>query len=66
MDNEVVVFGDFELDLGRRRELRKNGQQVPLTTGEFAVYEGLCPPSACAAVSRQTDGNGPRPRVRSF
>ena len=33
LENEVVVVGDFELDLGRR-ELRKNVQPVPLTTGE--------------------------------
>ena len=40
LENEVVVFGDFELDLGRR-ELRKNGQPVPLTTGEFAVMKAF-------------------------
>ncbi|MDO4938174.1 MAG: response regulator, partial [Sutterellaceae bacterium] len=32
MENEVVSFGEFELDLGRR-ELRKNGTPVALTTG---------------------------------
>ena len=36
----MVVFGDFELDLGRR-ELRKNGKPVPLTTGEFAVMKAF-------------------------
>ena len=36
MENEVVKFGDFELDLGTR-VLKKNGEIVPLTTGEFAV-----------------------------
>lgn len=40
MENEVVVFGDFELDLGRR-ELRRNGEIVQLTTGEFAVLKAF-------------------------
>ena len=33
MENEVVKFGDFELDLGTR-VLKKNGEIVPLTTGD--------------------------------
>lgn len=40
MDNEVVKFGDFELDLGTR-VLKKNGEIVPLTTGEFAVLKAF-------------------------
>lgn len=40
MENEVVKFGDFELDLGTR-VLRKNGEIVPLTTGEFAVLKAF-------------------------
>ncbi|MCF0253341.1 MAG: two-component system response regulator OmpR [Duodenibacillus sp.] len=40
MDNEVVHFGEFTLDLGRR-ELSKNGAPVPLTTGEFAVMKAF-------------------------
>ena len=40
MENEVVKFGDFELDLGTR-VLKKNGEIVPLTTGEFAVLEAF-------------------------
>ena len=40
MENEVVKFGDFELDLGTR-VLKKNGEIVPLTTGEFAVLKAL-------------------------
>ena len=40
LDKEVVVFGEFELDLGRR-ELRKNGETVSLTTGEFAVLKAF-------------------------
>lgn len=39
-DNEVVKFGDFELDLGTR-VLKKNGEPVPLTTGEFAVLKAF-------------------------
>lgn len=40
MKNEVVKFGDFELDLGTR-VLKKNGEIVPLTTGEFAVLKAF-------------------------
>lgn len=40
MENEVVKFGDFELDLGTR-VLKKNGKIVPLTTGEFAVLKAF-------------------------
>lgn len=37
---EVVRFGPFELDLGRRL-LMKNGQEVGLTTGEFSMLKVL-------------------------
>ena len=40
MENEMVKFGDFELDLGTR-VLKKNGEIVPLTTGEFAVLKAF-------------------------
>lgn len=40
MTDEVVKFGEFELDLGTR-VLRKNGDPVPLTTGEFAVLKAF-------------------------
>ena len=40
LENEVVRFGDFELDLGTR-VLKKNGEVVPLTTGEFAVLKAF-------------------------
>ena len=40
MENEVVKFGDFELDLGTR-VLKKNGEIVQLTTGEFAVLKAF-------------------------
>lgn len=40
MENEVVKFGDFELGLGTR-VLKKNGEIVPLTTGEFAVLKAF-------------------------
>ena len=40
MENEVVQFGDFERDLGTR-VLKKNGEIVPLTTGEFAVLKAF-------------------------
>lgn len=40
MIDEVVKFGEFELDLGTR-VLRKKGEPVPLTTGEFAVLKAF-------------------------
>lgn len=40
MTDEVVKFGEFELDLGTR-VLRKNGEPIPLTTGEFAVLKAF-------------------------
>ena len=40
MTDEVVKFGEFELDLGTR-VLRKNGEPVSLTTGEFAVLKAF-------------------------
>lgn len=39
-EDETVVFGEFELDLGTR-SLRKNGEPVTLTTGEFAVLKAF-------------------------
>jgi two-component system phosphate regulon response regulator OmpR len=39
-DNEVVSFGPFAFDLGART-LRKNGEELPLTTGEFAMLKAL-------------------------
>ena len=35
-----VSFGEFVLDLGQRT-LRKNGTELPLTTGEFAMLKAL-------------------------
>lgn len=37
---EVVVFGPFEFDVAARRLLR-DGQPVPLTTGEFSMLKAL-------------------------
>jgi two-component system phosphate regulon response regulator OmpR len=39
-DKEVITFGEFSLDLGVRA-LSKNGQDIPLTTGEFAMLKAL-------------------------
>jgi len=39
-EQEVVRFGAFELDLGRRT-LQKNGIDLGLTTGEFAMLKAL-------------------------
>ena len=40
MTDEVEIIREFELDLGTR-VLRKNGEPVPLTTGEFAVLKAF-------------------------
>ena len=53
MENEVVKFGDFELDLGTR-VLKKNGEIVPLTTGEFAVLKALSLIPRSPAICRQS------------
>jgi len=38
--HEVIVFGPFTLDLGNR-SLTKNGDDIPLTSGEFAMLKAL-------------------------
>jgi two-component system phosphate regulon response regulator OmpR len=40
LDQQLVKFGPFEFDLGQRT-LRKSGDDVPLTTGEFAMLKAL-------------------------
>jgi two-component system phosphate regulon response regulator OmpR len=39
-DNEVVTFGPFSFDLGART-LRKDNEDLALTTGEFAMLKAL-------------------------
>jgi two-component system phosphate regulon response regulator OmpR len=39
-DHEVIVFGAFSLDLGIR-SLTKKGEDMPLTSGEFAMLKAL-------------------------
>jgi two-component system phosphate regulon response regulator OmpR len=39
-DEGQVAFGDFVLDMGQRT-LRKQGTELPLTTGEFAMLKAL-------------------------
>ena len=39
-ENETVVFGPFVFDLGART-LRRNDEDLPLTTGEFAMLKAL-------------------------
>jgi two-component system, OmpR family, phosphate regulon response regulator OmpR len=39
-DAEVVKFGLFEFDLSLRT-LKKNGEEMPLTTGEFSMLKAL-------------------------
>ncbi len=39
-DQEVAVFGPFSFDMGLRT-LHKNGEELPLTTGEFAMLKTL-------------------------
>jgi two-component system phosphate regulon response regulator OmpR len=40
IDNEVINFGPFAFDLGSRT-LNRNGEELPLTTGEFAMLKAL-------------------------
>ncbi len=39
-DSEVVTFGPFDFDMGQRT-LKKSGEEMPLTTGEFAMLKAL-------------------------
>lgn len=39
-DGEVITFSEFKFDLGAR-SLSKNSQEIPLTTGEFAMLKAL-------------------------
>ena len=39
-DGEIVTFGEFSFDMGAR-SLSKNGQDIALTTGEFAMLKAL-------------------------
>jgi two-component system phosphate regulon response regulator OmpR len=39
-EQEVITFGDFVFDLGAR-SLQKNGQDIALTSGEFAMLKAL-------------------------
>jgi two-component system phosphate regulon response regulator OmpR len=39
-ENEIVNFGPFQFDLGLR-SLQRNGEDLPLTTGEFAMLKAL-------------------------
>jgi len=39
-DQEVVSFGPYTFDMGART-LRKEGEELPLTTGEFAMLKAL-------------------------
>jgi two-component system, OmpR family, phosphate regulon response regulator OmpR len=39
-EQEMVKFGSFEFDLSLRT-LRKNGEEMPLTTGEFSMLKAL-------------------------
>ncbi len=39
-EHEVVSFGPFSFDMGLRT-LHKNGEELPLTTGEFAMLKTL-------------------------
>lgn len=39
-EQEVMRFGEFNFDLAAR-QLSRNGQEIPLTTGEFAMLKAL-------------------------
>ena len=40
IDQEVITFGPFSFDMGLRT-LHKSGEELPLTTGEFAMLKTL-------------------------
>ena len=40
IDQELVTFGPFSFDMGLRT-LHRNGEELPLTTGEFAMLKTL-------------------------
>jgi two-component system, OmpR family, phosphate regulon response regulator OmpR len=39
-EHEIMRFGEFTFDLAAR-QLSRNGQEIPLTTGEFAMLKAL-------------------------
>ena len=39
-ENEVATFGSFTFDISTRT-LHRNGEELPLTTGEFAMLKAL-------------------------
>ena len=39
-ENETITFGPFTFDMGTRT-LHRNGEELPLTTGEFAMLKAL-------------------------
>jgi two-component system, OmpR family, phosphate regulon response regulator OmpR len=39
-DSEMMTFGPFDFDLGQRT-LKKSGEEIALTTGEFAMLKAL-------------------------
>ncbi|MFQ7007794.1 MAG: two-component system response regulator OmpR [Parasutterella sp.] len=63
-EDEVVRFGNFSLDLGTRK-LSKGDEEIPLTTGEFAVLKTFARHPRFR-FPRQADGNGPRPQYEAF
>ena len=64
-ENESIAFGPYVLNLSTRT-LTRNGEQVPITTGEFSVLKVFARPSEDSPVPRQAHGAGPRPRIRSL
>ena len=40
IDQEIITFGPFSFNMGLRT-LQKNGEELPLTTGEFAMLKTL-------------------------
>lgn len=68
-DNEVVRFGPFALDLGRRT-LQREDQELPLTSGEFAMLQALVrhpnTPLSREKLARLTRGREFEPYNRSM
>lgn len=68
-DNKVLHFGPFTLDLGTRT-LRRENQELPLTSGEFAMLKALvCHPNTPLSrekLARLTRGREFEPYNRSM
>ena len=62
VDEEEVAFGRVEVNLGTRT-LSRDGEEQALYDRRVLLVESPAAASSSAAVARQIDGDGTRPRV---